>query len=259
MLWRLTEPSAPEAPKPPKGATRRPLSSTSVYFSSRPWMAAVELPLPLPLTELDDAWKLPPVIAGSFWISSVTDAAPVLSMASRVMTVMGSAPSASIRLMEEPVISTRWTSGAVWAQALDAAARISAVQILVGVNMEFLPRGGDASCPKCRCARFPLLRKHYSPASGGAIVSTARVNPPRTNPAVSFSPRGLTRQADLQRQIRTNPVLNAPSNRALHRFGVQLGDEDVRGDSNEVSTTSAVDQDARQDEDRFLHVDGYIL
>ena len=104
-------------------------------------MAAVELPLPLPLTELEEAWKLPPVIAGNFWISSVTEAAPVLSMASRVMTVMGSAPSASIRLMEEPVISTRWTAGLSWAQALAVTASSSAVQILVRVNMDVLPHG----------------------------------------------------------------------------------------------------------------------
>ena len=53
-LSRFTEPSPPEEPKPPKGATRRPFSNTSVYFWSRPWMAAVVVPLPLPLTELED-------------------------------------------------------------------------------------------------------------------------------------------------------------------------------------------------------------
>jgi hypothetical protein len=70
-------------------------------------MAAVVVPLPLPLTELEDCWKLPPVIAGSFWISSVTEKEPVLSMASREMTVTGSAPSDSMRRIAEPVISTR--------------------------------------------------------------------------------------------------------------------------------------------------------
>ncbi len=143
-LSRFTEPSPPEAPKPPKGATRRPLSSTSVYFWSRPWMAAVvvPLPLPLPLTELEDCWKLPPVIAGSFWISSVIDSAPVLSMASREMTVTGNAPSDSTRRIAEPVISTRWTSGLSWAQAFAAVASSRAVQICVRLNMvEVLPRG----------------------------------------------------------------------------------------------------------------------
>ena len=101
-------------------------------------MAAVVVPLPLPLTELEACWKLPPVIAGSFWISSLTDTAPVLSIASREMTVTGKAPSAWMRRIEEPVISTRWvvtSEAASWAQAFAVTAASRAVQILVRLNM----------------------------------------------------------------------------------------------------------------------------
>ncbi len=50
-----------------------------------------------------------PCIAGSAWIRSAMDVAPDRAMASRLITWTGSAPSASMRLMAEPVISTRWS------------------------------------------------------------------------------------------------------------------------------------------------------
>ncbi|WP_374369546.1 hypothetical protein [Piscinibacter sp.] len=50
---------------------------------------------------------MPPCIAGSFWISSTTEVAPLRAISLLLTVCTGRAPSAATRLMDEPVISTR--------------------------------------------------------------------------------------------------------------------------------------------------------
>src|ERR1700743_1567321 len=115
------------------------------------WIDAVVVPAPPPLTDCDAVVK--PCIAGRFWIRSVTVVTPDFLMSSLVMVWIGSAPSSAMRLIAEPVISTRWTGvalssdGAAWAMASDVRngpqARATAPQIFVRWNMESTPgRGG---------------------------------------------------------------------------------------------------------------------
>ncbi|KRB24941.1 hypothetical protein ASE08_01780 [Rhizobacter sp. Root16D2] len=89
----------------PYGAMRRPLISTSVACAPRP---RSETP-PAPGVKLATAFelKLPALLAGRRFSSSVTDCAPERSIYSRVITCTGDAVSASMRLMREPVTSTR--------------------------------------------------------------------------------------------------------------------------------------------------------
>ncbi|WGG53644.1 hypothetical protein [Rugamonas sp. DEMB1] len=57
-------------------------------------------------------------MAGNRATRSATLLAPLCSMSARVSVCTGSAPSLAMRLIEEPVISTRWIdSGADWAWA----------------------------------------------------------------------------------------------------------------------------------------------
>ena len=90
-----------------KLAKRRPLSSTRVE----------ETPIPRRLAPLKPRWpamslKLAPsvsaaALADTFANSSAAVVTPERSISSRLMICTGSAVSASTRLMEEPVISTR--------------------------------------------------------------------------------------------------------------------------------------------------------
>jgi hypothetical protein len=126
MLFRSTPLSSPGDAKL---AMRRPFSSTSVE----------DVPRPRRLAELKPIWSLKPPVpmltpsvrlladAEMVAISSAAVVTPALSMSPRVMTCTGSAASASMRLMAEPVISTRWevcasaeacrASKTAWAQA----------------------------------------------------------------------------------------------------------------------------------------------
>ncbi len=89
-------------------AMRWPLRSTSVYLEPRSCSEAVVTPAPPPLTDCDSVVK--PCMLDRFWISSVTDVAPVFLMSSWVSVWIGSAPSMAMRLIDEPVISTRCMS-----------------------------------------------------------------------------------------------------------------------------------------------------
>ena len=89
----------------PNGATRRPLMRISVACAPRPRSDA----LPAPGVKLATAFSLnvPVLFDGSFFSTSVTDRAPERSMSWRVITCTGAGVSVSMRLMREPVTSTR--------------------------------------------------------------------------------------------------------------------------------------------------------
>jgi hypothetical protein len=127
-VFRFTAAEKPVNVCEPAGATRRPLSSTSVRIS--PWLRrlAPVKPPPPPPTESPSAVK--PCITGSAWISSCTEVAPVRSMSSRLITCTGSAPSLWMRLIAEPVISMR-CAGASCASAGSAAASRQASVVLL--------------------------------------------------------------------------------------------------------------------------------
>ena len=102
------------------------------------WIDAVVVPPPPPLTDCEAVVK--PCIAGRFWIRSVTVVTPDFLMSSLVIVWIGSAPSRAMRLIAEPVISTRWTlvDARAWASCASAAparngpnASASAPQIVV--------------------------------------------------------------------------------------------------------------------------------
>ena len=69
------------------------------------WMLAVAMPPELVPTAMSAIWK--PCMAGSFWMTSATEVAPERWICAASMICTGSAPSAAMRLMLEPVISTR--------------------------------------------------------------------------------------------------------------------------------------------------------
>ena len=123
---------------------RRPLSSTSVD----------EVPRPRRLAELKPIWsRNPPVAmltpsvrlfdeAEIFDISSAAVVTPALSIASRVMICTGNAVSASMRLIAEPVTSTRCncccggvSSVVVWATAVEARAINRACTLALTANL----------------------------------------------------------------------------------------------------------------------------
>jgi hypothetical protein len=112
---------------------RRPLSSTSVRSEVSPCSEIVEMPpVVAPAAEL--AVSEPELASdGIVCISCSTEVAPVFWICSRVMTCTGSAVSASMRLIDEPVISTRSSccggggvAGVPWLQAAAGTAAISA-------------------------------------------------------------------------------------------------------------------------------------
>ena len=85
-------------------AIRRPSTSTSVRRLPKPRRftsenACAELP--------DWGRKLPDVMTDTLRMYSATVVWPLASRSSRVTTTTGNAPSASARLIREPVISTR--------------------------------------------------------------------------------------------------------------------------------------------------------
>ena len=135
MLLTLTDPPAP----PADTASRRPLTSTSTRPPPRPRNETVERPAvddPAPvalLTEFDE------LNADTDCIRPSTLVTPLRAMSSRVITVTGKAPSASTRLMAEPVISMRCScaaAGVARAKAPSAAATAAAVGVKRGVNRE---------------------------------------------------------------------------------------------------------------------------
>ena len=106
MLLTSTDTESPVKPMP-YGAMRRPFNSTSVRSEVRPCSEIDEM---LPVVAPEDAEvTLPPEleIAATVCISCSTLVAPDFRMSSRVITCTGKAVSASMRLIEEPVISTR--------------------------------------------------------------------------------------------------------------------------------------------------------
>src|SRR5664280_145919 len=147
MLLTSTETESPVKPMP-YGATRLPLTSTSVRIEPRPCSEIAEMP-PVVAPEADAAvspFELDIEPTDCSNCSTLT--APVRWICSRVITCTGNAVSASIRLMEEPVISTRSsccgaTAGAggaaCWARAEEAHAPPNAMatreQSLVLVNV----------------------------------------------------------------------------------------------------------------------------
>src|SRR5450830_136687 len=114
-------------PEPPWVAMRRPFNNTRVLLGPRPRSEAKDAP-PLtrsasaPNTLLPDvALSAPAPLAEMVRISCSALVMPCFCMSSKVMTWMGKAPSLAIRLMLEPVISTRWlgcdASTTSWAAA----------------------------------------------------------------------------------------------------------------------------------------------
>jgi hypothetical protein len=79
-----------------------------------------------------------PCIVGRRWIRSVTDVAPLRSISSRRMICTGSAPSASTRLMAEPVTSTRWGVSWAWEGAANAPPSASTTAMLTFVFLNML-------------------------------------------------------------------------------------------------------------------------
>src|SRR5262245_30752334 len=91
----------------PYGATRRPLISTSVRNEVRPRSEMPDRP-PVVAPEADELTVAPElVIALTVCSSCSTLTAPVAAISLRVITCTGNAVSASVRLIDEPVISTR--------------------------------------------------------------------------------------------------------------------------------------------------------
>jgi len=115
---------------------RRPSSSTSVRAEPRPRRSMpandwAELP--------DCGRKLPADENVLERMNSATLTAPLASSSSRLITVTGSAPSASARLMREPVISTVWVCAKVGSEVTRTVPPIAvrtAVQILLLLNMD---------------------------------------------------------------------------------------------------------------------------
>ena len=99
----------------PYGANRRPLSNTSVRCEPSPRSDTAEMP---PVVEpATDAATRPLRLVAALTVcrSCSTVDAPVLWMSSRVKTCTGKAPSAAMRLIDDPVTSTR--SSSCWAPA----------------------------------------------------------------------------------------------------------------------------------------------
>src|SRR5262245_21508133 len=91
----------------PYGAIRRPLISTTVRSEVKPRSEMPDRP-PVVAPEADELTVAPElVIALTVCSSCSTLTAPVAAISLRVSTCTGSAVSASVRLIDEPVISTR--------------------------------------------------------------------------------------------------------------------------------------------------------
>src|SRR5258706_2098981 len=98
---------------PPKTATRRPFTRMRVRVAPRARSEMVDWDVvTVPFAWL--TWMLPALVAAVMeWSNSSVVLAAILSMSSRRMTCTGSAVSPSMRLIEDPVTSTRspfWTS-----------------------------------------------------------------------------------------------------------------------------------------------------
>ena len=91
----------------PYGATRRPLISTSVRIDVNPRSEMPDNP-PVVAPDAEELTVAPElVIALTVCSSCSTLTTPVAAISLRVITCTGSAVSASVRLIDEPVISTR--------------------------------------------------------------------------------------------------------------------------------------------------------
>ena len=130
------EPMSAAVPTTGDFATRRPSTSTSVRWLPRPRrLTSEKLCALLPAC----GRKLPAEENGIERMNSATVTEPLDSSSSRVMTVTGSAPSASARLMREPVISMR--SGVCAQVGIDVAASVppratrTPAQTFVRLNM----------------------------------------------------------------------------------------------------------------------------
>jgi hypothetical protein len=131
MVFRSMPASAPVRVWPANMARRRPFSSTRVRVSPRLCTDAPEKPEPPPPTEAPSLVK--PCMEGSDWIRSATEVAPLFSMASRVITCTGRAPSACTRRTAEPVISTRCVLS--WARLGSVANSSTALDMADILNM----------------------------------------------------------------------------------------------------------------------------
>ena len=155
MLFRSTPALSPgEA----KLASRRPFSSTSVD----------DTPMPRRLAPLKPRWPEVPsvmlapsdsgaVLALMFLSSSAAVVTPDLSMSSRLMTCTGSAVSASTRLIDEPVISTRGIGAALcaWAAQMAEAPRPAASASRMEQDNTFA-LGIAPPVSRCRLISTPL-------------------------------------------------------------------------------------------------------
>ena len=111
---------------------RRPFSSTKVRSDVRPCRDTAEMP-PVVAPDAEAAVNPPELEIELIVCSSCsTLVAPLRWICSRVITCTGSAVSASIRLIDEPVISTRcscWAGGS-WAQASAGIVAISVARLV---------------------------------------------------------------------------------------------------------------------------------
>ena len=124
-------------------AMRQPFSSTSVLLPPMPRKSANDAP-PLP-EPTPCAVDVSEVLNGRFWITCSTLPTPCCLRSSMRYTVTGTAVSASMRLIAEPVTSTRcgsvaWPRAAIGnPRAVQASNRAAATGVLGVVNMVELP------------------------------------------------------------------------------------------------------------------------
>jgi hypothetical protein len=115
-------------------------------------------PAPPPLTDCE--LVINPCIAGRFWIKSVTVVTPDRLISSEVISWTGRADSPLIRLIDEPVISTRWVS---CARAGDDTTPVppkatnKPVQSLVLWNMSVTPEDVEVDKPSLEANAYTAL------------------------------------------------------------------------------------------------------